>query len=270
MDNFSRVTSEPKPLSADFRKQFGKVALMPADMAQDVVFTSPDALKDPAPPWAIKTFNRLASATQTDDISHRTSLADPRNYYDLGRMMCILVVSGGAALTEGIFCTVSQSKLDASLSAVKRALDKEPLQPGIETTVRQMALAGNCNQLVAIPEAELLRLKSQTATNRSFSALTNSGIDSVLILRVNRQQFGVVRRLNPPTTFAISVDVYLCHAGDGSYEYFRTVEYESLERKFTDWGAKDAIAMRAEIKQAEYYIAEAIVTELFDLDPSKL
>ena len=270
-DDFSRIVNEPMPLSEGTRKEFGTVALLPSDAVPDVLFKSYDSLANAAPPWAIKTFKRLDAATRIDnnfDKPDKRELNDPMNYYDVGRLLCVSVAAGAAAVAEAVVSTAPQAQLDASQAAVRQALEEEPLQPLLEAKVQDVAAARHCEQLVKMPGPLLASLKSQTTTNRIFVSLTNAVIDSVLLVRVHRQQFGVVRRLNPPMIFAITVDVYIFRAVDGSVSHFNSLEYRSGEHKITTWGANDAKRLRAEIRFAQSRFADSILTELFDLGPT--
>jgi hypothetical protein len=102
-----------------------------------------------------------------------------------------------------------------------------------------------------------------SGTNRNFTALTNASIDSVLVVRLYSQSFGIVRRQNPPVLFAAEVDVFVFRASDGSVLHYDCLEYRSRERKFTDWGANNAARFREELKAAEKKIADMILDELF-------
>lgn len=275
-DRFSRIINEPLPVGPGVRQQFGKVALVPADAALDIRFPGLNPLANNFPPWGTGTYHKLEAATRVGgDPDKRVEkyddprwlAMDPRNYYDAGRLVCISVAAGTAALIEGVVSTVSQAELDASKESIKHALAEEALQKGTEEDVLRLAAAAGHIRLTSISQTNRVFPISQLSSNNNFSALAEAGFDSVLIIRVHDIQFGVVRRLDPPIELAIRADVFVFRASDGSLLASQMLDYRSVDRKFTAWGAKDAKYLRAEIRLAELRIAQAILTEFFDVNP---
>jgi hypothetical protein len=187
--------------------------------------------------------------------------------------MAGLLVIGAVSLVdgvvEGLVAGVTKAEIKKNEKAMRQALEENPLQPGIQTCLGQVAAKRSFERLVQVPDPTLADLKSQTATNRDYRALSGLGFDSALEIRISEQGFIPAGRLNRSMMFVAEAEVFVIRISDGAILHAGCLNYQSCERTFTEWGANHARNVRMELKQAQQIFADSVLEQLFALDPEK-
>lgn len=240
--NFSRIVNEPAPLPADLRASFGTVGLLPGSFTPEQFFDYPEA--------AVR------------DTSH-----DNDGDWSFGDKL--VIISGDLLielLAPGEFGPRYEVLEGAPGKSLTEALRQNPMQKGVQTCLCELALQLKSHKLFAIPESQLSGLYVQGETNRSPRSLAGKGMDSVLLVRIVRQRFTLLGRVNLNMIFSADADVRLIRVADGSMLYAGILTFESGKRAFSEWGRDDASLLRSEMKLAQKLFAEAVMEQLFDVD----
>ena len=259
--NFSRIINEPAPLAGSLRETFGITALMPAELTPQFGFQYPQGRAEAGGTAALGTFNAMERATRPEDFDPGTEVA---------RILFSAIISGAAGIFSSLFVGVPESEMRQAEAALKKALQDDPLEPGIIARLQEVALQRNCRRLVPLPEGFETELKAQGATRINYRTLKAAGIDSVLLIRVLSQHFGVAEGINPPMGYAAIADVVVIRTSDGTVLHSGYLDYRSRKHTFTEWAAKDARRFRGESRRAQKIVANAILDQLFETaEPAK-
>lgn len=178
-----------------------------------------------------------------------------------------LVIIGAVSLVDGLaealLTGASKTEIKQSELALRKTLRDNPLQPGIQTCLGQLAGKGQLEHVVAVPDSALPAPTSQTETNNLQATLSSLGLDSLLSIRITQQGFRPGDGLNRSLGFVAEAEVRVTRLSNGEVLHAGFLDYQSRERKFTEWGASHARLLRAELRQAQRQFAEAIVEQLF-------
>jgi len=253
--NFSRIINEPAPLAGSLRETFGVTALMPANLTPQFGFQYPQGRAEAAGTAALGTFNAMERATRPEDFDLGTETT---------RILFSAIISGAAAIFGSLFVGVPESEMRQAEAALKKALQDDPLEPGIIARLQEVARQRNCPRLVPLPEGFEPEFKAQGAKRFDYSTLKTSGIDSVLLIRVLSQHFGVAEGINPPMGYAAIADVVVIRTSDGTVLHSGYLDYRSRKHTFTEWAAKDARKFRGESRRAQKTFANVILDQLFE------
>ena len=253
-DNFPRIINEPMPVPPAQRSSFGVIGILPADLAAHFEFGQPDSPGEAAGVIGTKAFVGLADSSMRSDEGHP------------GRQLGDIAFSAALAGVIGVFGSVlagvPEGDVKRAQTAMSLALRDNPLEPGIQTRIQQLAVKKHCQNLVPVPETVRARLEDNAPAAEHLRTLAGSDIDSVLLIRVDDERFVPGTGLNPPMAVEINLSIQIVRVSDGKVLFAKTLEYQGNRQPFTRWGANHAKLFRAELQIAQQTFAGVIFDEL--------
>lgn len=251
--DFPRIVNEPMPVSPEVRSSFGVIGVLPADLSTNIEFGQPASPGEAMGVIGTTTFIGLAATSTESDEGH-----PGRQLKDIAFSAALAGVIG---VFGGVMTGVPEGDLKRAQAAMSLALHDNPLEPGIQAQLQQLAVKKHSRNFVPVPEAVRARLNGNTITKESLQALAGSGIDSVMCLQVDGERFVPGAGLNPPMAVDISLRVLILRVSDGQTLFDQTLEYQGEKLQFTRWGANHAKLFRAELEVAQRTFAAAIFDE---------
>jgi hypothetical protein len=191
---------------------------------------------------------------------------------EVGGVLLVLAAAGVVSLADGaieaLFTGVSKAEAQRLEAMLQQALKDEPLQPGIQTRLTQIAARSGLRKLVQVPDP-IFATPSQTATNQLAAVPAVPWVDSMLVIQISDQGFLPAASLSRSLFFAAEARALVVRASDGQVMHTSVYHYQSRARTFTDWGANNAKNLRWELQQAQQILAEIILQQFFALSPGK-
>ncbi len=251
--DFPRIVNEPMPVPPALRSSFGVIGVLPADLATNFEFGQPARPGEAMGVIGTTTFIGLAETSTENDEGH-----PGRQLEDIAFSAALAGVIG---VFGGVMTGVPQGDLKRAQAAMSLALRDNPLEPGIQAQLQQLAGKKRSRNFGPIPETIRTRLNGNTIAKDNLQALAGSGIDSVMCLQVDGERFVPGAGLNPPMAVDISLRVLILRVSDGQTLFEQTLEYQGEKLRFTRWGANHAKLFRAELEVAQRTFAAAIFDE---------
>ena len=252
--DFPRIVNEPMPVSPALRSSFDVIGVLPADLATNFEFGQPARPGEAMGIIGGSSFQEMAGASTENDEGH-----PGRQLEDIAFSAALAGVIG---VFGGVMTGVPEGDLKRAQAAMSLALRDNPLEPGIQAQLQQLAVKKHSRNFVPIPETVRAWLNGNTITKESLQALAGSGIDSLMCLHVDSERFVPGAGLNPPMAVDISLRVLILRVSDGRALFDKTLEYQGEKLQFTRWGANHAKLFRAELEVAQRTFAAAIFDEL--------
>lgn len=156
----------------------------------------------------------------------------------------------------------SAERLRRSGGLLRQIATKDPLEPGIEKRLKELALRRDWGKLVTIPKPALDAVESRS----DYPALTSAGVDSVLELQISDERF--ISRGIRSVNLLVQARVAVVRAADGDVLHTGEIDYQSCPRSYADWKANHAKHLQAERKQARELLAEVLMEQLFGVQPA--
>lgn len=239
--NFSRIINEPAPVPESVRARFGHVGILVTGDNPDFGFKRPATPTEAVLPIMDKTFAPIDRTT--DDAS----------------MLAFgLIASGVVGVVGSYVVGVPEAEIKEAESAVRKALVDAPLETQIQKRVAQIAGRRNIPQPLSVTVKDI----SRRPTAEDMRGLSVLGLDSLLVIQVFQQRFEELHGLNPPMTFAVTVDVEVLRVSDGVRLHRGELEYRGRKLKFTEWAEHRAKPFRAEMERVTRTTAAVIVDQL--------
>jgi len=252
--NFSRVVNEPAPLPPTLRASFGTVGVLPDDMIPNPRLLFPQKKGEAMVTIATATYRYLDKTVEPASDKLRDKGA---------KILFDAIVAGVAGVFAGILTGIPEEDLKKGEAALRRAIQEEPLERGLQAQVYDLAGDDRRMNLVPIPEAQAGLLKSENPSVRNYRMLAGVGIDSVLLVRMANHRFEACDGINPEMAFAVEADVYVIRVVDGEVIAASSLDYRSRSRTFNKWARRDAKRLRSELKSARRMFAEVILDQYF-------
>jgi hypothetical protein len=254
--DFPRIVNEPMPVSPAMRSSFGVIGVLPADLTTNIEFGRPASPGEAMGVIGTKSFLALAETSTESDEGHPGR--------QLGDIAFSAALAGVIGVFGGVMTGVPEGDLKRAQAAMSLALHDNPLEPGVEAQLQQLAVKKRSRNFVPVPETIRARLNGNAITKESLQALAGSGMDSVMCLQVDSKRFVPGAGLNPPMAVDINLRVLILRVSDGQTLFDKTLEYQGEKLQFTRWGANRARLFRAELEVAQRTLAAAIFDELSD------
>jgi hypothetical protein len=181
-----------------------------------------------------------------------------------------LVLSGTVGLIGSAITGVPKHQIEAAEKTLRRALEEQPLLPGITNRLHAFIDERGLSPLMVVPEDIASRLNASFPSERDYSPLLPLGIDSVMEFVVERHGFGAPERGNPPMMMEATIHIYITRVSDGTLLFSSPVEYRGHQHRFTHWAAEDARKFRGELKRAGRMVSRSIVDQVFPLAQAEL
>ena len=211
--HFARVENEPEPVPENVRDSFGIMGILPMPTTAKFNFKHPANTSEAADAVMAKSFDSLTiPALSNPDLSAEELL---------DAVAISTVVAGVTGVLGGIFAGVPEGDLKRAEKEIQQALADKPLEPGIAAHLKKIAAVTHTTNLVVIPESTAARMTEDDLASSNFSALTNSSIRSVLIVRVVDQGFFTKRTLNPVMPVDIILGIEVVRISDGRKLFFQ-------------------------------------------------
>lgn len=217
-------------------------------------FQRPATPLEAAIPIAEKTYNSVHRATRPDKDS------DLDDYFkESAASLAFGIIAAGVVGVVGSYVVgVPEDEIKEAESSLRQALRERPLEPQIQNCVMQIATRRSMFQLSSVT----MKMNPRNPTTNDLQALSILGIDSLLIVHVHRQRFEELHGLNPPMTFAVTVDVEVKRVSDGVRLHKGSLEYRGRRLRFNEWAERKAKPFRSEMERVTRTMASVIVDQL--------
>ncbi len=239
--NFSRIINEPAPVPGKVRASFGRVGILLTGDNPDFGFKRPATPSEAVVPIMDKTFAPI-----------------DRSANDASILAFGLIVSGVVGVVGSYVVGVPESEIKDAESSLRKPLIEAPLETQIQNRVVQIAARRKIPQ----PGSVTVKNISRRPTGEELRAISVLGLDSLLVIRVFQQRFEELHGLNPPMTFAVTVDVEVLRVSDGVRLHRGELEYRGRKLKFTEWAEHRAKPFRSEMERVTRTTAAVIVDQL--------
>lgn len=157
---------------------------------------------------------------------------------------------------------VQEQEAQRSGELLRQAATEDPLQPGVETRLQELAARKNWGRLVSIPPNAMEAVKSRN----DYQSFSHLDINSVLEIQISSERF-VSEHLHS-IIFTAQAKVFVVRVTDGQVLHAGELNYESGPHSYVDWSAHHAKRLHEEFKQARELMAEVLMEQLFGLEPT--
>lgn len=245
---FPRIVNEAAPVRPELRARFGVIGVLPVAWATNIQFAAPAGRNE--------AFDKVPSRAW--EKTYRTMESDDNTRAEVVRLAASSVLSLSPSAISAFISGVPEADYRRAQDAMRLALAEKRIDAGVQSEIAAALHANKVPGVVVLPLAAMAKIKS-VGDQADLSGLASEGIDTVLDISVAQIGFEVVRGENPDIAFAPELVAHVRSVVDGRVLHSQFFDYRGEQRKFTEWGAHDAAALRRELAFVDREFARAIL-----------